>query len=214
MEYLEGNTLQELLRSQGSLSLDETRAFVDQAARALEAIHARGFVHRDVKPDNFMDGGGGGARRWKLVDFGAAVAVGTRPTPGTVVGTPAYISPEQARGGPAEPRADVCSLALVAYRCLTGQPAFSGADPAAVLLAARCAMPPRPSVPEEVELVLALGVARDPAHRFASATELADAFAAAAAARLRPALRRRALAVLSETPWGSFRLSGEAPLGG
>jgi len=131
-----------------------------------------------------------------------------------VVGTPAYMAPEQARGEDATPRADVYGLAAIAYRCATGRPPFSGKDLPGTLYNVCYSMPPQPSVvaevPAEIDAVLAVGMAKDPADRFASGADLSDALTAALAGRSQPHIEERARALLDALPWGA-RLEPAAP---
>ncbi len=119
MEMVEGQTLSELLRQKGRLSLDETLNILTQAASALDHAHANKVVHRDVKPANLMVESSGHV---KVMDFGIAKAEssGQITATGTILGTPNYMSPEQAMGKEVDGRSDLFSLACVAYECLTG----------------------------------------------------------------------------------------------
>jgi serine/threonine-protein kinase len=124
-----------------------------------------------------------------------------------VVGTPGYMSPEQVRGDEVEARADLFALGAVAYRALTGQPAFGGSEVQA-LFDVVYRQPTAPSdvqrgLPKDVDLALAIALAKDPRDRFANGGELAAALRAASLGRLTPALRARALATLRKRPWGS-----------
>jgi tetratricopeptide (TPR) repeat protein len=135
MEWLEGTDLRAHL-VRGGLSLHDSLAVVRGAAEALAAAHARGIVHRDVNPRNLFLLNGGG-NRVKVLDFGIARPLTTMfgmTLPGTSLGTPGYMAPEQARGGDdVDPRADVFSLGCVLYECLTGLPAFSADNLMALL---------------------------------------------------------------------------------
>src|SRR5207248_3213963 len=143
MERLRGGSLAELLRVKGQLTRAELIALVTQVGDGLDAVHARGVVHRDVKPQNlFLDG-----LTWKIVDFGIARLsenAGTL-TRGAIVGTPHYMAPEQAQGATVDHRADLYSLGAIAYRTLTGRNAFVGQDPTSILWGVVRAMPVRPS---------------------------------------------------------------------
>jgi eukaryotic-like serine/threonine-protein kinase len=125
-----------------------------------------------------------------------------------LVGTPSYMAPEQARGGACDERSDLFSLGAVVYRALTGQPPFRGADMPAVLFEVVYCAPPQPSkiapgLPEAIDLVLAIALAKDPADRFGSARTFRDALADAATGRLAPELQRRATDVLAKLAWGA-----------
>ena len=203
MERLDGATLSELLRS-GPPPFAELRTMLDQVGAALEEAWSQGIVHRDLKPANVFRTREAG---WKVLDFGVAALAdhGGTLTQGQVVGTPAYMAPEQARGEPVDPRADLYALAAIAYRWLTGQPVCAGDNLQAALYQIVPGAPPRPSavaaVPRDVDAVLAIGLAKDPADRFAAATELGAALAAALDERLAPALRQRGAELAARTPW-------------
>jgi serine/threonine protein kinase len=135
-EFVEGGTLRQRLDA-GRLALHEAIQIGSQVAGALAAAHAGGIVHRDVKPDNVMIRPDGYV---KVLDFGlaklltidepVAVGVGAHTTPGMVMGTPRYMSPEQARGAAADPRSDVWSFGVMLYEMIAGCPPFVGATPA------------------------------------------------------------------------------------
>jgi serine/threonine-protein kinase len=201
MERLRGHTLAELLRRAPRLTGDELLALCRQAGAALDDAAAAGVVHRDLKPQNLFlcDGGA-----WKLLDFGVARLMRDADQPG-VVGTPHYMAPEQARGQPAGPTADLYALGAVVYRCATGRQPFDAADPAALLYAVVHRMPVRPSalaeLPADVDRWFALALAKQPGDRFASGAAMADALAAALAGALPSALRDRADAAMRAHPW-------------
>lgn len=174
MELVVSEPLSQVLREQGRLSADQTLDFVCQAAKALAAAHARGVVHRDIKPGNLLVNGDD---QLKLTDFGIArgdMSVTLTQT-GMVMGTAQYISPEQASGRPATAASDLYALGVVAYECLAGQPPFTGDSPVALALAHTRDDPP--SLPEYVpddidELVFSL-LEKDPEDRPSSAGEVA-----------------------------------------
>jgi serine/threonine-protein kinase len=124
-----------------------------------------------------------------------------------VVGTPAYMAPEQARGEDVTPSADIYALAAISYRCLTGRPPFSGKDLPTTLYNVCYSMPPQPSLvaelPHAVDSVLAVGLAKTAAERFESAGELADALAAALGGHRDDWIDRRAQALLAHMNWGA-----------
>ena len=123
MEFVDGQSLAELLREQGRLSVAQVMPVVQQVADALAAAHAAGVVHRDLKPANIMITAAG---RAVLVDFGIASSAGSEPLTetGALIGTADYLSPEQASGRPATPQSDIYSLGVVAFQCLTGTSPF------------------------------------------------------------------------------------------
>lgn len=136
MEYVPGKTLAELLRA-APLSLDRALEYANQIASALAAAHGAGIVNRDIKPANIIVSDAGAI---KMLDFGlarieqrhaagASVSSGPPTASGTVFGTAAYMSPEQAAGGTADPRSDVFSCGAVFYEMFTGRRAFDGRSP-------------------------------------------------------------------------------------
>jgi serine/threonine-protein kinase len=189
MELLEGRSLADLVASDGPLPPPRAVHFAVQAARALAEAHRLGIVHRDVKPENlYVTTAGGEPDFIKLLDFGIA-----RMQPGTgaqtltrtqwVGGTPAWMSPEVARGRPATPRADVYGLGAVMYFMLTGQPPFTGT--AAELLEAHATgtiVPPSmrcvQTVAVDLEAVILRCLAKEPDERFADGAALAAALLA------------------------------------
>ena len=207
MERLRGQDLSTLLRG-GPVSPSMLLAMLAQIGAALEQAWASGVVHRDLKPHNvFLCDDG----TWKVLDFGVAALddhSGTL-TQGKVVGTPAYMAPEQARGEKVDHRADLYALAAIAYRWLTGRPVCGGKDLHAALYQTVHVMPQRPSslaeLHEDVDDALALGLAKDPNARWTTVGELRDALAAAIAGELDPRIRRRARDLLAAHPWGAVR---------
>jgi tetratricopeptide (TPR) repeat protein len=191
MEYLSGGTVGDRLRA-GRAALPQALSWIHQAASALDHAHERGIVHRDVKPQNLLFD-----QRGRLVigDFGIARAAyeQTVTASGELIGTAAYISPEQAAGDPGTAASDRYSLAVVAYELLTGSRPFDGSDFAEQARRHMQAEPPAPSsvepelAPSE-DSVLLRGLAKDPADRWPSASAFADALAAATQDREGPAL--------------------------
>jgi len=214
MERLDGSSLAAILRKRRTLPCAEVVELVLHAADALEAARARGVVHRDLKPPNLF--WVEATRIWKVLDFGISKLAGSSGTltRGAPIGTPGYMAPEQAAGKDVDHRADVFGLAAVAYRAITGTPPFSAEDPAATLFNVLYRQPSRPSeledVPADVELVLALGLAKRPEARFGRALDLAHALRDAASGRLEAAERDRALALLAREPWGEVRIQAQA----
>jgi serine/threonine protein kinase len=182
MEYVEGETLAELVARRGALPPEEVVSLGVQACRALAAAHAAGLVHRDVKPHNLLLGDDG---TLKLGDFGIAVGLeGTRLTEaGTVLGTAAYLAPEQARGGEVSAAADVYGLGAVLYELVSGRPPrtvtslgeLGGHEPYRIRDVRELA----PKVPAPLAAVVMRCLAFEPSERPASAADLARELAAA-----------------------------------
>jgi hypothetical protein len=183
MELVGGVPLSERLAREGRLGADETMSIVAYAADALEAAHAAGVVHRDVKPGNLLLRPDGTVT---VVDFGVAVAAGvTRLTrPDEVLGTALYMAPEQVSKQDTSAHIDVYALGVVAYECLAGAPPFTGDTALAVAMRhVEEDAPPLPSdVPAAARAVVARAMAKDPERRFPSAAALAAAARAAGAA--------------------------------
>ncbi|TMQ13553.1 MAG: serine/threonine protein kinase [Deltaproteobacteria bacterium] len=215
MERLRGLDLAHQLRRQRRLPLAQTKVLVDQIAIGLEAARVAGIVHRDLKPHNVFLAEDGGLRRWKILDFGVSKSGGSGTlTQGHVVGTPAYMAPEQARGEDVDHRADVYSLAAIIFRAITGHPVFTGKDVPSTLYEVVYRVSTRPSqlteLPPDVDRVLAVGLAKDPRDRFGFALELARWFSAAVTQGLDPDQRRRADELIARQPWGA-RLGSARP---
>ncbi|NPC98802.1 serine/threonine protein kinase [Nocardioides sp. zg-DK7169] len=187
MELVDGRPLSDLLRAGQPLDPDAARDLLAQAAAALGAAHAAGIVHRDVKPANLLVTPD---RRIKVTDFGIARAsdsVGLTQT-GQVMGTPQYLSPEQARGEVATPASDVYSLGVVAYECLAGRRPFQADTPVATALAhLREPVPELPgSVPPALARVVRRALEKDPVARFPDGNAFAAALRDPAAAADQP----------------------------
>ncbi|MEO5851461.1 MAG: serine/threonine protein kinase [Nocardioides sp.] len=179
MELVPGQPLSALLADGRPLVPAVVRDLVGQAASGLAAAHARGIVHRDVKPANLLVTPEG---RVKITDFGIARAADSVAVtqPGTVLGTPFYLAPEQARGETAGPAADVYALGVVAHECLTGRRPFAADTPVGTALAhLRDPVPDLPpSVPADLAVVVHRALAKDPADRYPDAAALTAALAA------------------------------------
>lgn len=205
MELVEGQPLSNLLRPGAPLDPDVTRDLVAQTAAALGVAHAAGIVHRDVKPGNLIVTPD---RRVKVTDFGIArAAEGMSLTEtGQVMGTPAYLSPEQAEGGTASAASDVYSLAVVAFECLAGRKPFLADTPVATALAhLREPVPELPGdVPTGLAAVVRRALAKDPAQRYpdgqAFAAALRDPAAPAAVAPTAPEPTTQVLPAVAPTP--------------
>jgi len=185
MEYVRGRSGAQLLQAHGKLDPETSVEIGVQACAGLDYAHRHGIIHRDVKPGNLMIIGGpagGGEMTVKLADFGIARATEqTRITQvGSVVGTAAYLAPEQARGDEAGPSSDVYSLGVVLYQFLCGRLPYEGASLAELAVRQQSEQPLHPSnysedVPQAVGDAVLVALDSDPAHRFAAAGELADA---------------------------------------
>ena len=208
MERLRGYDLAQQLRRVRRLALADAVVLAREVADGLEAARAAGIVHRDLKPHNVFSAEGSERRSWKILDFGVSKSGGTGTlTKGHVIGTPAYMAPEQAKGEDVDHRADVYSLAAILYRAVTGHPAFTGKDVPTTLYDVVFRIPTQPSMlaplPADVDRVLALGLTKSPTDRFATASELATWFAAAVHDGLTHDQRRRADDLLGRHPWGT-----------
>jgi tetratricopeptide (TPR) repeat protein/tRNA A-37 threonylcarbamoyl transferase component Bud32 len=185
MEYVEGQSLDDLIQSVGTLSTKQTIALGRHICAGLEAIHSRQIVHRDLKPANIMVDRAGHAI---LMDFGLAYAHGKERLTGegAILGTLAYLSPEQATGQPTDGRTDIYAIGLVLFEMLTGRraPGDGGTAPLALRdPSERCPPPSRfvPEVPEEMNAIVLRCLERDPARRYASPADVDAALARLAA---------------------------------
>ena len=206
MELLEGHDLAWSLRHAPKLQLEEVVDLAEQVARGLAAAHEAGIVHRDLKPQNLFRTEQ--SSTWKILDFGVAKFLGSDGTltRGAIIGTPGYMSPEQARGDKTDLRADIFSLGAVLYRVVTGRPPFAGADLPEAIFQVVFGMPARPSelvpgLPPDVDDVLAIALAKDPDDRFSSAMGAAQALREAIEGRMGTELRARASRILESCPW-------------
>ena len=178
MEFLAGQTLRQRLRA-GPLPPEEAARVLEQASAALDAVHAEGVLHRDIKPTSFMllpDG------TVKLMDFGLARqeddALVTQAD--MMVGSPSYMAPEQINGDPLGPAGDIWALGVILYEMLAGRTPFGG-DRIATVLEQITTLdpPPVPNMPPPIQAVLRRALAKEPAQRYPSARALAAAFRAA-----------------------------------
>jgi eukaryotic-like serine/threonine-protein kinase len=174
MELVPGEPLSALLQPGRPMAPERAAALVAEAADALAAAHAMGIVHRDVKPANLLVTPEG---RVKITDFGIARAAGNvaLTQTGQIVGTPHYISPEQAEGHAATPASDIYALGVVLYECLSGRRPFEGDSPMGTAIAHLLQPTPElpPEVPDRLAAVVATAMAKDPSDRYASAAEMA-----------------------------------------
>jgi serine/threonine-protein kinase len=179
MEYVEGRSLADVIRSEGPLHPQRAAEIATDIAAALGFAHRNGVVHRDVKPGNVLLSPSG---QVKVADFGIARAMGAGAEEnltqtGAVMGTATYFSPEQAQGLPLDPRSDLYALGIVLYEMVAGRPPFQGDSPVAIAYK-HVQEPPvsprriNPDVPAPLEAIILTLLAKDPAHRYASAEEL------------------------------------------
>ncbi|SNS77610.1 serine/threonine protein kinase [Geodermatophilus saharensis] len=185
MELVEGQPLSSLLRQEGRLDTATTLSVLGQTAAALAEAHRAGLVHRDVKPGNILVRPDGSV---KITDFGIAWSAGSVPLTrtGQVIGTPQYLSPEQAEGHLATPASDVYALGLVGYECLTGHPAFDG-DNAVTIALKQLRSHPEPlpdDLPGGVRTLIGRALSKDPAARMPDGAAFAAAVEDARAGRL------------------------------
>ncbi len=175
MEFIEGRTLAEFLSSGRRPSIPQSIELTKRIATALSVAHAQGIVHRDIKPANVMVTREG---RVKVMDFGIArmQTVETAPQTSSVLGTPTYLSPEQAQGQPVDARSDLYSLGVVLYELLTGRPPFTGDSPVAIAYKQvnEVPVPPsqlNPDVAPNLDAVVMKSLAKNPANRYQTAEE-------------------------------------------
>jgi serine/threonine-protein kinase len=195
MEYIDGPSCSDLLREHGQLGIEDTVRIVVEACHGLDYAHRAGVVHRDVKPGNLLISNETGAV--KLADFGIAKAAEqTRVTQvGSVLGTAAYLSPEQAQGKEAGPPSDIYSLGVCAYQLLTGRLPYEYSSLTELALKQQNeGFEPirdfRREVPTELDRAIQLCLSRDPDARYGSALELAEALEAGVEGEVTQATRR------------------------
>ncbi|RFU21051.1 Stk1 family PASTA domain-containing Ser/Thr kinase [Geodermatophilus marinus] len=178
MEYVEGQTLRDVLRGEGVLSPERAMHFAADICGALDFSHRNGIVHRDVKPGNVMITPQGAV---KVMDFGIARAVSdsaaTMTSTAAVIGTAQYLSPEQARGEGVDARSDVYSVGCLLYELVTGAPPFTGDSPVAVAYQhvredPRLPSSINPDIPPELDAILLKAMSKNPANRYQSAADM------------------------------------------
>ncbi|MGY1886973.1 Stk1 family PASTA domain-containing Ser/Thr kinase [Blastococcus sp. SYSU DS0753] len=178
MEYVEGETLRDVLRREGRLPIERAMSLAADISGALDFSHRNGIVHRDVKPGNVMITPQGTV---KVMDFGIARAVSdsaaTMTSTAAVIGTAQYLSPEQARGEGVDARSDVYSLGCLLYELVTGAPPFTGDSPVSVAYQhvredPRLPSSINPDVPPELDAILLKAMSKNPANRYQSAAEM------------------------------------------
>jgi eukaryotic-like serine/threonine-protein kinase len=178
MEYVPGGTLKERIVREGPLDHREAAGIASRVAEALKTAHARGIVHRDIKPHNVLLGASG---ETKVADFGIARAASSKTMTETnlVLGTSAYMSPEQVRGERVGPASDLYSLGVVLYEMLTGEQPYRAEDPIATAMK-HLEEPPahpgvaNPAIPEGLDALVVKLLAKDPEDRYANAAVLAE----------------------------------------
>lgn len=178
MEYVEGESLRAILKSPGGVSLRRGLEWVGQICSALAEAHVQGVIHRDLKPENILITRDGIV---KVMDFGIARSLepdSTQTGSGIIIGTPAYMSPEQVEGKPADARSDIYSLGLVMYEMFTGQPAFRGDTPISLALKQLNETPSplcsvEPDLPEQIDHIVQKCLRKRPEERYQSTLDLA-----------------------------------------
>ena len=217
MEYVDGRSLRALLQQVGSVSVRHGVQLISQILDGLGEAHAQGVIHRDLKPENILIDHGG---RVKVMDFGIARTIDAHQTGTTVLtGTPAYMSPEQAAGKPADARSDLYALGLMMYEMFCGRRAFSADHPIALLAKQAGEVPTRPraldpDMPIRIERMILRLLEKKPERRFQSAAEVQRALTGEHPARTAPLLHPGSLPV-SFVPWhhADWALLGCAVLG-
>jgi serine/threonine-protein kinase len=206
MEFVDGQSCAEMLREQGTLPVDEAVDILAQSCRGLDYAHRNGVVHRDVKPGNLLRSEEGSV---KLADFGIAKAAEDSDITkvGSVLGTAAYLAPEQARGEPAGPASDLYALGVVAYQLLAGRLPYDAGSLTDLARLQETGPPPRldelePDVPPALAIAVAAALHRDPDQRYPDAAAMEKA--------LRDGLRGRAPAGATEATEATWAMEDTA----
>jgi non-specific serine/threonine protein kinase len=204
--YIEGHSLRDRIRQERQLPIDEVVQLGREVASALACAHAQGIVHRDVKPENILLAAGAAL----VADFGIARALsagggGTLTETGVVLGTPAYMSPEQASGGEVDHRTDLYSLGCVLYETLAGEPPFTGPNPQTLQSRHALEPPPplgtrRPGLPESLERAIVTALAKTPVDRHSTAARFAESLNMAVLGGVTPTAITEATAVPNNLP--------------
>ncbi len=177
MQFIQGETLRDRITRQRWFSLKEIQHFLHQICSALDYAHQRGVIHRDIKPSNIMITPDGVV---KLTDFGIAKLAGAATTAGLILGTPSYMSPEQALGKPLDGRSDIFSLGSILYEMITGEQAFPGSQASTVMYRIVHEPPSpmaalQPGLDPGLESIVFQALAKQPEHRYQTCADLAAA---------------------------------------
>jgi serine/threonine-protein kinase len=199
MEFIDGVGLEKVIREAGAMPIERAASIAAQVADALDYAHRQNVVHRDIKPANIMLEAGD---RVKVADFGIARVTNSADhltATGSLLGTPSYMSPEQARGNELDGRSDLFSVGCVLYEMLAGKRAFRGESITGLIFKVITEEPPplkelRPDVPDEIVRIVAKAMAKIPQARYQTGRELQDALLPLVSAGVTPTLRQ------SETP--------------
>src|SRR4051794_26086205 len=218
MEYVEGETLRDVLRREGRLSPERAMSLTADICAALDFSHRNGIVHRDVKPGNVMITPQGTV---KVMDFGIARAVSdsaaTMTSTAAVIGTAQYLSPEQARGESVDARSDVYSVGCLLYELVTGAPPFTGDSPVSVAYQhvredPRLPSSINPRIPSELDAILLKAMSKNPANRYQSAADMrTDLLRALAGQRVEatPVMGDAEKTTILAAPPGGYRYDDE-----
>ncbi|MGE0456213.1 MAG: protein kinase [Vicinamibacteria bacterium] len=214
MEFIDGVGLEKVIRDTGPFPIERAASIAAQVADALDYAHRQNVVHRDIKPANVMIEPGD---RVKVADFGIARVTNSADhltATGSLLGTPSYMSPEQARGNELDGRSDLFSLGCVLYEMLAGRRAFRGESITGLIFKVITEDPPaladlRPTIPPELVLLVARAMAKQPAARFQSGREMADALVAFTGAGATPTIRQAETPTESMPPAPTLALPAE-----